>query len=129
LRATPSVSSPPIGMSTSMPRSFSEASTRFLAVLGLVDVRARGAEDRAALVQDAARVLARQLDRVVVEHALPALAKAEDLVSVVVDPLADDSADDGVEAGAVAAACQKSDSCHRRHPATQARSAVGTLDR
>ena len=54
-----------------------------LAVLGLVDVRARGAEDRAALVQDAARVLARQLDRVVVEHALPALAEAEDLVAVV----------------------------------------------
>ena len=98
-----------------------------LAVLGLVDVRARGAEDRAALVQDAARVLARQLDRVVVEHALPALAKAEDLVPVVVDPLADDSADDGVEAGAVAAACQKSDSCHARHPATRVPSAVGTL--
>ncbi len=98
-----------------------------LAVLGLVDVRARRAENRAAPVQDAARVLARELDRVVVEHALPALAKAEDLVSVVVDPPADDSADDGVQAGAVAAACQKSDSCHVRHPATRMPSAVGTL--
>ena len=97
-----------------------------LAVLGLVDVRARGAEDRAALVQDAARVLARQLDRVVVEHALPALAKAEDLVAVVVDPLADDSADDGIEAGAVAAACQQSDSCHAGHPSMRVPSAVGT---
>ena len=83
-----------------------------LAVLGLVDVRARGAEDRAALVQDAARVLARQLDGVVVEHALPALAKAVQLVAVGVDPLANDSADDGVESGAVSAAREKSDSCH-----------------
>ena len=127
LRATPSVSSPPIGISTSMPRSFERREHPLLAVLGLVDVRPRGAEDRAALVQDAARVRARQLDRVVLEHALPALAKAEDLVPVVVDPLADDSADDGVEAGTVAAACQKSDSCHAGHPATQVASTVGTL--
>ena len=52
-------------MRTSIPRSLQRREHALLAVLGLVDVRARGAEDRPAAMQDAARVLARQLDRVV----------------------------------------------------------------
>ena len=78
----------------------------------LVRVRPRGAEDRAAAVQDPARVLVGQLDRVAGQHAGPAVAEAEELVAVHLDPLAHDRADDRVESGAVAAAGEDTDPGH-----------------
>jgi hypothetical protein len=81
-------------------------------VLLLEHVGPGGAEDRPAAMQDAARALVGQLHRVGGEYAGPAVAEADELVSVRVDPLAHDGADDGVEAGAVPASGQKSDSSH-----------------
>ena len=74
------------------------------AALLLVRVRPRGAEDRPAAVEDPARVLVGEGGAVAGEHAGPAVAEADELVAVHVDPLAHDGADDRVEAGAVAAA-------------------------
>jgi hypothetical protein len=73
------------------------------AALDLERVRARGAEDRAAAVQDAARGLVGELHRLVLEHARPAVPEPHELVLVDIDALADDAADDRVQAGAVAA--------------------------
>jgi hypothetical protein len=45
----------------------------------------------------------------VVEHAPPAVAKPEQLITVAADPLAHDRADNSVEAGAVTAAREDTD--------------------
>ena len=83
------------------------------AALDLERVRPRRAEDRAAAVQDAARGLVGELDRLVLEHARPAVAEADELVVVLVDALADDAADDRVESGAVSAAGEDADAHSR----------------
>jgi hypothetical protein len=85
----------------------------------LEDVRARRAEDRAAAVQDAARRLVREIDRLALEHAGPAEAEADELVLVRVDPLAHDGADHGVEAGTVPASRQQSDASHNARQPTR----------
>ena len=79
------------------------------AALLLVGVRPRRAEDRAAAVQDAARVLVRERGASRRQHAGPAVAEADEVVAVHLDPLAHDGADDRVEAGAVSAAREYSD--------------------
>ena len=114
LAAAPSVSSPPIAIrpSRSSERRFSRI--RSGAVVARERVRARGAEDRAAARQDAARGLHRQLLEGVLERAAPAVAEADDRVSVAVDALADDRPDHGVQPGAVAAAGEHADA-HDRH--------------
>ena len=82
-------------------------------VLLLEDVGPRRAEDRPAAMQDPARsTRCVRSHRVGGQHSCPAVAEADELVPVVVDPLAHDGADHGVEAGAVAAAGQQSDACH-----------------
>ena len=70
-----------------------------------VDVRVspRGAEDRAAALQDAADVVAVERAHVPFHQPVPAVADADDLDPVRDDRAADDGADDGVEPGAVAA--------------------------
>ena len=79
------------------------------AALLLVRVRPRGPEDRAAAVEDPARVLVGERGAIARQHAGPAVAEAEELVAVDRDALAHDGADDRVEAGAVSAARQYSD--------------------
>ena len=94
------------------------AHQRGAVALALVGIGARRPEDRAAAVQDARRVLRRQLDRVGLEHAGPAVAEADDLMAMAVDPGAHDATDHRVEAGAVAAAGEDAEARHRaRHPA------------
>src|SRR5207249_2615770 len=80
----------------------------------LVGIRARGAEDGAAAVEDPARGLVREVDRIARHDAGPAVAEADELVVVGVEALADHSADDSVEAGAVAAAGEESVASHGR---------------
>ena len=60
------------------------------AFLALERIRPRAPEDRASARQDAARGLDRQRLEGVLEHALPAVAKANKLIVVGVDPLAHD---------------------------------------
>ena len=84
---------------------------RAVTALG-VGVRARGADDRAAARQDAGGALQRQLDRVVGEHAGPAVAEAEELVSAFGEAASHDGADHRVQARAVAAAGQQPDPRH-----------------
>ncbi len=60
-------------------------------------------------VQDAARVLVGEGGGVARQHAGPAVAVADEVVAVHLDPLAHDCADDRVEAWAVAAARQYTD--------------------
>jgi hypothetical protein len=122
------VSSPPIGISASMPsRGDAEgvlAADRdqrldaqpvqrrehaFDAALDAVGVRARRTEHRAAARQDPADGVQVQRHRVALEHPSPAVPEPDDLVVVLADPLADDGPDDGVEARAVAAAGQDAD--------------------
>src|SRR3984885_8844701 len=71
--------------------------------LPLVRVRARAPEDRPAARQDPARRLDRELLKGVLEHAAPAVAKADHLISVGVDPLAHDGTDHGIQSGTVPA--------------------------
>ena len=78
----------------------------------LEGVGARGAEDRAAAVQDAAGAVGVQLEALALQHAGPPVGEPEEGVAVHVDALADDGTDDGVESGAVAAPGQKSDASH-----------------
>jgi hypothetical protein len=75
----------------------------------LVRVRARGAEDRAAAVQDARRRQRGELHRRALQHAGPSVAEAEQLVPAL-DPRAHDAADDRVEPRAVAPTGQHPDS-------------------
>ena len=118
--AAPSVSSPPIAISPSSPSSAIVVGDRRRAVVALERVRPRGAEDRPAARQDPARRLDRQLLVVALERPAPAVAKADDLVAVDVDPLADDRADDRVQPGAVAAACEDPEShAGARYPAAR----------
>jgi len=76
------------------------------AIVALVGVRARAAKDRAAAGEDPARGLDVELGERVLEHPPPAVAEADQMVAVAVDPLPNDRPDDRVEAGAIAAACE-----------------------
>src|SRR6185312_13361075 len=82
-----------------------------------VGVRARGAEDRAAAREDPDGALVVELDGLVLEHAGPAAAEADELVAVA-QAGTDGGADHRVQAGTVAAAGEHSDPCHRSkvHP-------------
>src|SRR4051812_32495944 len=80
------------------------------AVLDLVDVGAGRPEDRPAAMQDPARAVEREVTRLVVQYAGPAVAEADELVPVGIDALADDGPDDRIEPGAVAAAGEHADS-------------------
>ena len=64
--------------------------------------------------QDPARRLDRQLVVLVLEHAAPAVAKADEGVAVDVDALADDRADDGIQPGAVAPSGEDSEAHRQR---------------
>ena len=79
-------------------------------------VRARGAEDRAAARQDPGGGLERQLDRVVFEHARPAVAKAQERVASRRRAAAHDGTDDRVEPGAVAASGEQPEAHYRPWP-------------
>src|SRR5262249_11502020 len=72
----------------------------------LVEIRPRGAQDGAALVDDLADVLHVEVDLVVVAEAGPAVHEADALPfrGPVMGEAGDDAPDDGVEAGGVAAA-------------------------
>jgi len=84
------------------------------AVVALEHVRARGAQDRAAAVQDADCRLDAEFRRVVLERAAPAVAEADELVAVALRALAHRSADDRVQARAVASAGEHA-YLHDRH--------------
>src|ERR1700733_12757759 len=77
--------------------------------LPLVRVRARAPEDRPAARQDPARRLDRELLEGVLEHAAPAVAKADHLISVGIDRLAHDGTDHGIQSGTVPASGEQSD--------------------
>ena len=79
------------------------------AAVDLVRVGARRAEDRAAPRQGAAQLLDAERDRAALEHALPAVEEADELVAVDPLALAGHGPDHRVEPGAVAAAGE-----HRR---------------
>ena len=81
---------------------------RLRAVVALERIRPRGAEDGAAAGQDAARRLDRKLLGVAFQRTAPAVAKADDLISVNVDSLSHHGADYGVEAGTIPAPGQHS---------------------
>ena len=110
LRATPSVSSPPIGISASRPCARSSS-------LHPRRRRRRPCTGWSATCRGSCRrgagcprvVVDVEVDRLVVEHARPAVAEADELVAVLVDALADDGADDRVESGAVSAAGEDAD--------------------
>ena len=72
----------------------------------LFDVGARGVQDGAALQLDAVGVFQGERNKVVVEHAAPAVEKADELVSVVVDALFYSGINDRIQSGAIAAAGQ-----------------------
>ena len=100
LRATPSVSSPPIAMSASMRSRASVAST------------CRGpSSDLYGFVRDVPRIVPprgssprdgveRQVHRLALDHAAPAVAVADDRVAVLADALAHDGPDHRVQARA-----------------------------
>ena len=79
------------------------------AVVPLVRVGPRAAEDRAAARQDPARRLYVEIDIRALEHAAPSVAEADELVAELVDPAANHRADDGVEAGTVTTAGKHAD--------------------
>ena len=119
--AAPSVSSPPIAISPSMSSGVERPRIASGPVVALERVGARGAEDRAAAGQDAARRLDRQL-LVGRPSSGPRQPSRKPTIScaVVVDALADDRADDRVQAGAVAAAGEHADAhAAARYPARQ----------
>ena len=118
--AAPSVSSPPIAISPSMPERVERRPDHLRPVLALERVGARGAQDRPAARQDAARRLDGQVLVDGLERAAPAVAEADDLVPVVVDSASHDGADHRVQSGAVAAAGEHPDAhgehdTHARH--------------
>ena len=113
--------SPPTQISPSMPSCstvcLTPSSSSRLICLPLGDADGRGetafvrrAEDRAALVQDAGRVLRRERD--VLDGIVEAFVALDEADAVVAEPPAGfgRAADDGVEAGAVAAAGENADS-------------------
>src|SRR6202035_2874673 len=69
-------------------------------------VRARGAKDGAATRQDPGGARARQLDNVVLEHARPAVAKADEAALPIAQAATHDRSDNGVQPWAVPAACE-----------------------
>ena len=71
-------------------------------------VGAGRAQDRAALLGDAADHGAGDVDDVALHHAAPAVEESHELVAVDGDALEDGAADDGVQSGAVAAAGEDS---------------------
>ena len=107
--ATPRVSSPPIAMRASMWFRSRVSSARCDAVVGLQRVRTGRAEDRPAAVDQPARARDRELHRLVVDDASPAVAEPDDLVAVDPFALAHDGADDRVEPRTIAAAGEHSD--------------------
>jgi hypothetical protein len=74
------------------------------AAFDLADVGARGAQDGAALVENAVDFFHRQRDGVVVEHAAPAFEEADKLVSIMGDAFFDDRMNHGIQTWAVSAA-------------------------
>ncbi len=72
----------------------------------LFHVGARGVQDGAALQLDAVDVFKSEGDEVVIEHAAPAVQKADEFVSVVVDALSHSRINDRIQSGAIAAAGQ-----------------------
>ena len=113
--ATPSVSSPPIGISASTPRRSSVARIACRPPIAVVGERvgARGAEDRAAAREDADGALQVELDRLVLEHPRPAVAKPHEAVLAAREPAAHGGADHGVQPGAVPAAGEQTYARHR----------------
>ena len=85
---------------------------RAVGALG-VGVRARGAEDRAAAGEQSEGLLDAELDRLVFQHARPAVAVADERV-IGRQPAAHDGPDHGVQPRAVAPAGEHSDARHGR---------------
>ncbi len=100
-------------------RGFERRADQLGAVVALEGVRARRAQDRAPARQDAARRFDAEVLVNAFERAAPAVPKADDVVSVIVDPPAHNGADDRVQARAVASPREHADP-HARHD-TQAR--------
>ena len=118
--AAPSVSSPPIAIRpVEASVESSVAADQLGPVVALERVRARRAQDRAAARQDAARRLDGEVLVDALDRPAPAVAEADDLVAVVVDPPAHDRPDDRVQARAVASPREHADP-HAGHD-TQAR--------
>ncbi len=112
--ATPRVSSPPMATSASTPspaRVSRIASTPPSSLYGLVRDEPRMVPPRDRMSVD---VVQAERPGEPLDRALPAVAEADELVAVGVDPLGHDRPDDCIEAGAVAAAGQHADS-HEGH--------------
>ena len=69
-------------------------------------VGARGAKNRPAAGQDTGDGIQIQRHALVFEHTAPSFEKADELVFVMEDALANHRADDSIEAGAIAAASE-----------------------
>jgi hypothetical protein len=82
------------------------------AAILLIGIGPRSAEDRAATMQDAARRIIRQLHRLTTENARPAVAKADELMTTAVDPLANDRTDHRIQPGTITTPGQDSETRH-----------------
>src|ERR1700722_14960236 len=76
------------------------------AARNLLHIGARGMENRTALQLNAIGVFKGERNKTVVEHAAPAVQKADKFVAVVIDPLAHNRVNHGVQPGAIAASGQ-----------------------
>ena len=129
--ATPRVSSPPMATRASMPSSAERGPGPLRAAVDLVRVGARRPQDRAAPGQRAPEGLHVEGHGAALEHALPAVEEADELVAVDALALAGDGPHDRVEAWAVAPAGEHRDahatsSCLVRLAAGRYRPAVST---
>jgi hypothetical protein len=96
------------------------------AVVALVGIGAGTAEDGSTPRKDPPDVLEVERDVGALEDAAPAVAEADDLISVGIDALADDAADDSVKSRTVTAAGEDSDA-HGVHLMVRARLSSVTL--
>ena len=77
--------------------------------VALVRIRTRAAKDRPAARQDPARRLDVEIHVRALEHAAPSVAKADELIAELVDPVAHHRSDDRIQAGTVTASGQYAD--------------------
>src|SRR5205823_1737909 len=78
------------------------------AILDLVWIGTRGTENRSPARKDPSAAFDIENHRAVLEHALPAVAEAHELVAVVAFPFSHDGTDDSIEARTVTATGQES---------------------
>ena len=81
---------------------------KLVTVLDLVWIGTRGTENRSPARKDPSAAFDIENHRAVLEHALPAVAEAHELVAVVAFPFSHDGTDDSIEARTVTATGQES---------------------